>query len=136
MKKFFIGVISTVFIFTAATPAFAKSSHSSYSKASHSTTSKTHSTSPSKSSSKSSTYKSSKSKSKNKPIIKSTNKASSSSQLVDGYTKKNGIKVTPYHRTTSDNTSKNNYDYKGNTNKYTGKKGTKSYNPIYKSYNK
>jgi hypothetical protein len=48
-----------------------------------------------------------------------------SSTKVHGYTKKDGTHVESYHRTKSDGTTKNNYSHKGNTNPYTGKKGTK-----------
>ncbi|WP_017810639.1 hypothetical protein [Clostridium saccharoperbutylacetonicum] len=54
-------------------------------------------------------------------------KSSKSYTSVSGYTKHNGTKVQPYKRTTKDSTHKNNYDYKGNYNPWTGKYGTKTY---------
>jgi hypothetical protein len=45
---------------------------------------------------------------------------------VQGYEKKDGTYVEPYHRTTPDKTPNNNYGTKGNVNPYTGKEGTKT----------
>ena len=45
---------------------------------------------------------------------------------VDGYTRKNGTYVQPHYRSSPNNTVRDNYSYKGNTNPYTGKQGTKS----------
>lgn len=53
---------------------------------------------------------------------------------VDGYYRKDGTYVNSYKRTTPDSIRNNNYDYKGNYNPYSGKQGTKSYNPTFKSY--
>ncbi|HDZ62782.1 MAG TPA: hypothetical protein ENH40_06535 [Nitrospirae bacterium] len=44
---------------------------------------------------------------------------------VRGYTKKDGTYVAPYYRTDSNSTRNDNYSTRGNTNPYTGKKGTK-----------
>jgi len=44
---------------------------------------------------------------------------------VKGYTKKNGTYVAPHKQTAPDKSKANNYGTKGNTNPYTGKKGTK-----------
>ncbi|PZO39246.1 MAG: hypothetical protein DCF19_14620 [Pseudanabaena frigida] len=44
---------------------------------------------------------------------------------VRGYVKKDGSRVKPYVRTTSNTTKKDNWSTIGNTNPYTGKKGTK-----------
>ncbi len=44
---------------------------------------------------------------------------------VDGYTKKDGTYVEPYYRTPPNDTKEDNYSTKGNTNPYTGEKGTK-----------
>ena len=41
-----------------------------------------------------------------------------------GYTKKNGTYVAPHHKTKSNKSKHDNYSTKGNTNPYTGKKGT------------
>jgi hypothetical protein len=49
-----------------------------------------------------------------------------SNEPVQGYERKNGTYVEPYHRTTPDTTQKNNYETKGNVNPYTGKEGTKT----------
>jgi len=43
---------------------------------------------------------------------------------VKGYTKKDGTYVAPHERTAPDRSKTNNYSAKGNTNPYTGKKGT------------
>jgi hypothetical protein len=43
---------------------------------------------------------------------------------VKGYTKKDGTYVAPYKRSTPDKSKDNNWSSKGNTNPYTGKKGT------------
>lgn len=43
---------------------------------------------------------------------------------VKGYTKKSGTYVAPHHRTAPNKTKMDNYSTKGNTNPYTGKKGT------------
>jgi hypothetical protein len=48
-----------------------------------------------------------------------------SSTRVKGYTKKDGTHVSSYHKTTPNRTKNDNYSHKGNTNPYTGKKGTK-----------
>jgi|SaaInlStandDraft_2_1057019.scaffolds.fasta_scaffold07326_9 hypothetical protein len=42
---------------------------------------------------------------------------------VNGYTKSNGTYVQGYNRSDSNNTVRDNYSYKGNTNPYTGAKG-------------
>jgi hypothetical protein len=44
---------------------------------------------------------------------------------VNGYYRSNGTYVKPYYRSDSDRSKLNNYSTKGNTNPYTGKKGTK-----------
>ena len=44
---------------------------------------------------------------------------------VKGYYRKNGTYVQPHYRTKPDNSFNNNYSSYGNTNPYTGKKGTK-----------
>lgn len=46
---------------------------------------------------------------------------------VNGYYKSNGTYVQPHVRTTPDHTKINNYTTQGNTNPYTGKPGTVSY---------
>lgn len=46
---------------------------------------------------------------------------------VKGYYRKDGAYVAPYHRSSPDNTVKNNYDYKGNTNPNTGAVGDNYY---------
>jgi hypothetical protein len=55
---------------------------------------------------------------------------------VKGYYRKDGTYVAPYHRSSPDNTVKNNYDYKGNTNPYTGEEGHNYYrsNPTSEYY--
>lgn len=46
-------------------------------------------------------------------------------QRVDGYTRKDGTYVEPYHRTAPDPRRDNNYESRGKTNPYTGKEGTR-----------
>lgn len=48
-----------------------------------------------------------------------------SAKGVKGYTKKSGTYVAPHQRTAANKTKSDNYSTKGNTNPYTGKKGTK-----------
>ena len=48
-------------------------------------------------------------------------------QHVNGYYRNNGTYVQPYTRSSPDNTVTNNYSYQGNTNPYTGQRGTNSY---------
>jgi hypothetical protein len=50
----------------------------------------------------------------------------SHSEKVHSYDKKNGTHVESYHRSKANSTEKDNYSTKGNTNPYTGKKGSKS----------
>jgi|WetSurMetagenome_2_1015567.scaffolds.fasta_scaffold78020_2 hypothetical protein len=52
---------------------------------------------------------------------------------VDGYYKKNGTYVEPYHRTSPNNSIYDNYSTKGNTNPYTGQQGTVDPNNQYNS---
>jgi hypothetical protein len=44
---------------------------------------------------------------------------------VKGYTKKNGTYVAPHYKSKSNSTKMDNYSTKGNTNPYTGRKGSK-----------
>lgn len=44
---------------------------------------------------------------------------------VDGYYRKDGTYVPPYQRTEPNRTKDDNYSTTGNTNPYTGKRGTK-----------
>jgi len=55
---------------------------------------------------------------------------------VKGYYRKDGTYVAPYHRSSPDTTVRNNYDYKGNTNPYTGETGDNYYrnNPTSEYY--
>ena len=46
-------------------------------------------------------------------------------QYVNGYYKSNGTYVQPHHRSNSNSTTSDNYSTYGNTNPYTGEKGTK-----------
>ena len=50
---------------------------------------------------------------------------SSKTTNVHGYTKKNGTYVAPHHRTSPNNTQRDNWTSKPNQNPYTGKDGTK-----------
>lgn len=45
--------------------------------------------------------------------------------FVDGYTRRDGTYVEPYHRTAPDDTKTNNYSYEGNENPYNGRVGTR-----------
>ena len=42
---------------------------------------------------------------------------------VQGYTKDNGTYVNPYHRSSPNQSTSDNYSTKGNTNPYTGQQG-------------
>ena len=48
------------------------------------------------------------------------------SHSVKGHVTKHGTYVAPHHATNRDRTKLNNWSTKGNTNPYTGKKGTKN----------
>lgn len=50
---------------------------------------------------------------------------SSKTTNVNGYTKKDGTYVAPHHRTSPNNTQRDNWTSKPNQNPYTGKDGTK-----------
>lgn len=50
---------------------------------------------------------------------------------VGGYTKDNGTYVQPHYRSNTNSTTLDNWSTKGNTNPYTGKKGSKSAYPSY-----
>jgi uncharacterized membrane protein YdfJ with MMPL/SSD domain len=52
--------------------------------------------------------------------------AAKNSHHVKGHVKKSGTYVAPHRATNQDKTQTNNYSTKGNTNPYTGKKGTKT----------
>lgn len=59
-----------------------------------------------------------------------SNASLAATHSVKGYTKKNGTYVASHRKTTADHSKANNWSTKGNTNPYTGKKGTKSLNSI------
>ena len=46
---------------------------------------------------------------------------------VRGYYKSNGTYVKPHYRSSPDSTRSNNWSTSGNTNPYTGKKGTRTF---------
>ena len=46
---------------------------------------------------------------------------------VNGYTKKNGISVQGHYRSSPDSRRNNNYSTYGNTNPYSGKRGTRTF---------
>lgn len=48
-------------------------------------------------------------------------------EYVNGHYRKDGTYVNGYNRSNSDSTVRNNYDYSGNTNPYTGKRGSNHY---------
>lgn len=57
-------------------------------------------------------------------------------EFVNGYYKSDGTYVQPYYRSNKNYTNEDNFSTYGNTNPYTGEKGTKRYdNPYNKSYN-
>ncbi|MDL2308832.1 hypothetical protein LJC68_04000 [Bacteroidales bacterium OttesenSCG-928-B11] len=62
--------------------------------------------------------------------------AAFSQTYVSGYYKSNGTYVQPHYRTTKDNTNHNNWSTSGNTNIYTGTKGSvaKDYSPQATNY--
>lgn len=45
-------------------------------------------------------------------------------QRVDGYTRKDGTYVAPHYRSSPNSTKLDNYSTQGNTNPYTGERGT------------
>ena len=47
---------------------------------------------------------------------------------VRGYTRKDGTYVAPHYRSNPNSTVYDNWSYRGNTNPYTGKRGTRTYN--------
>lgn len=51
--------------------------------------------------------------------------ASAADTYTKGYVKKDGTYVQGHYKTKANNTKTDNYSTKGNTNPYTGKKGTK-----------
>jgi len=53
---------------------------------------------------------------------------------VNGYFRSDGTYVSGYYRSDPDGSFYNNWSYSGNTNPYTRAIGTKSYSPIYPSY--
>lgn len=52
---------------------------------------------------------------------------------VHGYTRRDGTYVQPHYRTAPDNTTRNNYSYRGNVNPYTGEVGTNDDDQTYSS---
>ncbi|MFG6467537.1 hypothetical protein [Roseateles sp. BYS87W] len=50
--------------------------------------------------------------------------SSGGNHSVSGYTKKDGTYVAPHHATNPNDSKRDNYSTKGNTNPYTGKDGT------------
>ena len=59
---------------------------------------------------------------------------SASAEYVRGHYRTNGTYVQGYNRSNRNNTVRDNYSYKGNTNPYTGKTGTNSYNNSGRNY--
>ena len=51
--------------------------------------------------------------------------SSFSDTYVRGYYKNNGTYVAPHYRSNSNNTKSDNWSQRGNTNPYTGKRGTR-----------
>lgn len=60
-------------------------------------------------------------------IVGLTSVSAASSVKVKGYTKKDGTYVQSYYKTKGNSSKSDNYSSKGNSNPYTGKKGTISY---------
>jgi len=58
-------------------------------------------------------------------------------EYVRGYTRSDGTYVAPHYRSSPDSSYNNNYSTRGNTNPYTGERGTNSptYNDRTPSYN-
>ncbi|CAG1064501.1 hypothetical protein BAC1_00058 [uncultured bacterium] len=59
------------------------------------------------------------------PVDAARKSSYSTPKLQKGYAKKSGGYVAPHYKTTPNRTQRDNYSTKGNTNPYTGKKGTK-----------
>jgi hypothetical protein len=55
----------------------------------------------------------------------SSRSSSGGTVSVKGHTRRDGTYVEPHKRTAPNSTKRDNYSTKGNTNPYTGKKGTK-----------
>lgn len=55
-------------------------------------------------------------------------------EAVQGYQRRDGTYVQPYHRTEPNNTRADNYSTKGNVNPYTGQQGTENPNPPAPTY--
>lgn len=53
--------------------------------------------------------------------------AEAADQYVNGYYRRDGTYVQPYHRSAPDNNFNNNYSSQGNINPYTGQEGTVTY---------
>lgn len=47
--------------------------------------------------------------------------------FVNGYTRDDGTYVSPHHRSAPDGDTSNNWSTRGNTNPYTGERGSRSY---------
>jgi hypothetical protein len=58
-----------------------------------------------------------------------TSQIASADQYVRGYERSNGTYVEPYHRTSPNNTIRDNYSTRPNVNPYTGHVGTVNPNP-------
>jgi len=62
----------------------------------------------------------------------------SADEYVDGYIRKDGTYVAPHYRSSPDNSTWNNYSSKGNSNPYTGERGSErnefSSPPVHKPY--
>jgi hypothetical protein len=54
-------------------------------------------------------------------------------EYVSGYYRNNGTYVEPHYRSSSNNTTLDNYSTRGNTNPYTGEKGYRDPYPTYNS---
>jgi hypothetical protein len=57
----------------------------------------------------------------------------SADQSVNGYTRQDGTYVAPYMRSEPNSTSSDNYSTRGNTNPYTGERGSRSDDDGYRS---
>jgi hypothetical protein len=55
------------------------------------------------------------------------NISASADQYVRGYTRSNGTYVQPYHRSSPNNSARDNFSYKGNANPYNGAVGSNRY---------
>lgn len=71
----------------------------------------------------------------NKTYSPQSYNSNSSVRYQNGYTKSNNTYVQPHYKTNINSTNRDNFSVNGNSNPYTGKKGTRAADYSSKSYN-